>query len=252
MSQTASISATNPCVRCSRPTIRAHLMPRAFTRLVRDGDKHMEQFSAQGAHHSRVQSATYDDEILCRGCDGVLGDLDDRAVRFCRSVRSLNPVLGHYFIAPGADTAQLVRFAASIVWRASISSRPEVAAFTLTPSISKAFEGCSFGTSAPTEWPKVALARYESHVFKNVEHFMMLPTPDHPMGHPFSCFSAGGFRWMVHLEIGDWPVGLQPTPINGSPHVTGRMLLLERTSEFEHLRRLHGQSLTQRLTKRRR
>jgi len=226
-------------------------MPRAFTRLVRDGDKHMEQFWAQGSRHSRVQSATYDEDILCRVCDGILGRLDDYAVRFCRNVRSLKPVLGHYFIAHGADTAQLVRFAASIVWRASISLRPEVAEFGLPSTVSKAFEDCAFGLSALADWPKVAMARYESQVFKNVEHFMMIPTPDQPLGRPFCCFAAGGFRWMVHLEIGDWPAGLQPAPINGSPYVTGRMLLLERTSEFAQLRRVHGENLAQKLPQRR-
>ncbi len=225
------------CKHCGRPTVRAHLFPLGFSHRVRDGEKNMSLLRKMSSKVRAVQSFGFDDGILCAGCDGKIGSLDKYALKFCHKARGIKPILYPHFMIRNVDTNQLVRFAASIVWRFGISSRPETQEIDLGPEAG-AFEHVIFNEAqSPIAYPELALMRYQSKSFADVEHFSMGPTLTEAMGAHFYCFALGGFRFSVKMDRGNWPKNLRPGPINGHEYAAGIFVNLDTSSEFETM---HG------------
>ncbi len=185
-----------------------------------------------------VQSFGFDDNILCATCDGKIGDLDKYALGFCRRAKGVRSIFFPHFFIRDVNTDILVRFAASIVWRCAISTNPDVAEVDLG-SEANAFGDVVFDDStSPIEYPKVALMRYESQTFTDVEHFAMVPTATDVMGAHFYCFALGGFRFSVMLDRAAWPGNLSPPPINGKSFVAGIVVNLDKSTEFQHMEQI--------------
>ena len=62
------------CLACgATSTIRAHLIPQAFAREIRDGDQTFAMTKGMTAAFRPIQNGLFDDTILCRECDNRLG-----------------------------------------------------------------------------------------------------------------------------------------------------------------------------------
>jgi hypothetical protein len=226
------------CVRCGNPTIRAHLFPRSFSHRIRGAEKNISLMHKGRLKIRSVQSLGFDDDILCAACDGKIGDLDKYALEFCRKVKGIRSIVYPHFFIRDVKTDMLVRFAASVVWRCAISSNPDMREVSLGPETS-AFADVVFDSStSPISYPKVALVRYESRTFADVEHFAMVPTATDAMGARFYCFSLGGFRFAVMLDRADWPKNLPPPPINGQSFVGGIFVSLDDSTEYQQMRQI--------------
>jgi hypothetical protein len=79
------------CLVCGgSPTIKAHLIPQAFTKEVRENDTDLAIVSPHG--NSRVaKNGFFDPQLLCKTCDGQLGAHEKFAVEGLRRLRELTP-----------------------------------------------------------------------------------------------------------------------------------------------------------------
>ena len=165
------------CKKCGgSPTIRAHLIPLSFVHRIRDGHKkiHAHYKKRPGIH--LVQSILFDDNILCAACDREIGVLDKYAVEFCANFKASHSSLIYpYFSVNNANTNFLIRFAASVIWRCSISSLWQTNEINLGAE-TDIFKSIIFNESqTPIIYPQVGFMRYTSNLY-NVEHFCALPT----------------------------------------------------------------------------
>lgn len=130
--------------------VKSHILPRALTRLSKDGQKIKE---ARLGGTPRNRPATwYDDELVIRKGEDILEEIDTPAIELLRdhtliwsSFSCDEPFAPEDFViahdacsirelsidSSGADALRL--FFLSIVWRAAASSRPEFADIQLEP-----------------------------------------------------------------------------------------------------------------------
>jgi hypothetical protein len=116
--------------------IEAHIIPKGFGRFVRGDahDAHNLTLTLNGADYAKPQLGEYDNNILCGECDNQLGVFDHYALQVCRSFK-----LDHKIVRPGVfelvdvDGEKFAKFVLAVLWRASISSRPDYANVSLGP-----------------------------------------------------------------------------------------------------------------------
>lgn len=109
-----------------RKLIDAHILPRAFWRLSKPSERPAKIIS-DSEHPKVTRKGVYDQTILCRDCDNLIGTLDGHAVKALlksepiSAARLGRSVLGKCY--PRADATELTKFVASVAWRASISKQ---------------------------------------------------------------------------------------------------------------------------------
>src|SRR5688572_15346675 len=118
------------CRLCLRdvPLIKAHIIPRPFF-LKHGTDRAAPRFLSDrpDAHPKRVPIGLYDKTILCRPCDGRIGDWDHYGVDlFIRRLDSFKALTRDgdtvAFARSDFDYAQVRLFLLSVLWRAHVSS----------------------------------------------------------------------------------------------------------------------------------
>jgi hypothetical protein len=108
--------------------IKAHIIPEAFYELKKHGN--LPLIILGEAPKGKVKKSRlgyYDENILCEECDGELGILDQHAAEKLlhsnnRSRSSNNDI--DFYKYNDADTQTIIKFVASVIWRASISTLP--------------------------------------------------------------------------------------------------------------------------------
>lgn len=121
----------------------AHIIPRAFypREALRSNtpQEAIRAYSANERREPRRPKGIYDKSILCAECDRRIGQFDDYAARILRPLPKRQDLLrdtdgfimrgrgtryrGYWVRSP--DVALLQCFAASLLWRAAVTSRPE-------------------------------------------------------------------------------------------------------------------------------
>ena len=110
------------CAICGDPeTVRSHLIPRAFAHEIRDGDSDLTILESNAARPQFSQSGLVDSALLCAKHEAITGELDRYGVDFVRRVRGRRGLETQSFQIENPEPQKLLRFAASIVWRAVIS-----------------------------------------------------------------------------------------------------------------------------------
>jgi hypothetical protein len=128
----------------STALVKAHIIPQSFARLVQGQSGPNVMLSEEGTT-MKLPRGVYDPRILCEQCDGHLNTrYDEPAFRFFRSFdlaatkiidlrRSPYEDTPSYFELPTADCDMLSGFVLSVLWRSSISKRPEFSDIRLGP-----------------------------------------------------------------------------------------------------------------------
>ena len=113
-----------PCLRCGTiPTIRAHLIPQAFAKEVRDGDQD-HAFVRPNGKFRPTKNGLFDHDLLCAPCDGQLGSLENYAFQSLQRLRSATTASFNRTIeVDGLDTDKLLRFLAGLVWKYASTRR---------------------------------------------------------------------------------------------------------------------------------
>jgi hypothetical protein len=172
----------------------------------------------------------YDRGILCGDCDNKLGTLDDYALDVSRRFATA------HFVRPdglfemsnvGGD--RFATFVLSVLWRASITSRPEFAKVSLGPYEADACE-VIFGAK-----PLSALADYQllvgryAHTFNPARNYTIPARMT--IGLVGWSFALRGFRILAKIGPAPLPPELQPAVVNGNDRLIGSFIDYRSTTE---------------------
>jgi hypothetical protein len=123
--------------------VDAHVVPRAFFEHMKSGDEFLEiRSSEKNFYPKKSYIGIYDNTILCEECERGFSSYDDYGQKF------LIPDFQDKFLIKGSggETAylfpdvnylKLKLFFLSVLWRASVSSRPEFSKIRLGPLADK-------------------------------------------------------------------------------------------------------------------
>lgn len=112
------------CLWCgAEPTIKAHLIPQAFAKEVRDGDRDHALVRSDGQFRP-TKNGLFDFHLLCAQCDGHLGNHERYAFQSLQRLRNATVTICNRTIeVDGLDTNQLLRFMAGLVWKYASTKR---------------------------------------------------------------------------------------------------------------------------------
>ncbi|WP_444941078.1 hypothetical protein ACJJI3_00185 [Microbulbifer sp. ZKSA004] len=109
--------------------IDAHIIPKFFYMELRADGNHLNVLHAGNERIGRSFKGDYDNSILCKDCDGVFEKYDDYAKKILingfnlfRPIWRGSELLG--WELPPYDFSKIKLFFLSVLWRASISTRP--------------------------------------------------------------------------------------------------------------------------------
>ncbi|MTJ83799.1 MAG: hypothetical protein F8N37_22665 [Telmatospirillum sp.] len=209
------------CLYCGcEETIEAHIIPKAFGRLVRGNAQNTVRVTS--GRTKKDQFGVYDNGILGAKCDGKLGEYDEYAHSFCRSFATNHKITDQgFFQVDGADCAKFSKFILAVLWRASVSKRPECQGIELGPYAPKIAE-IIFGRRPLSDLPEFDLLLIRLQSSRLVpENFYTMPN----RGKILECNSYGflltGFRIAAKLDRRELPVKIQPFSINKSNIMQG-------------------------------
>ena len=223
-----------PCLICGARAIEAHIIPKAFARFVRQSSKHNVRVTH--TERRKAQLGVYDPQILCAEHDGQLGVLDDYAVRLCKEFDSRAKFPEpRVYECPDVDCHKISRFVLAVVWRASVSGRPDFDTIKLGPLDAAVrqiiFEGTNLSQFTPF---KLIMMRYRSeHV--RTELMFSLPVKTKCYGLNSYNFALGGFRIAAVFDKRSLPRMFDPFIINRNTTMRGIVGEFESTTEFEWL-----------------
>src|SRR5882762_5982098 len=116
----------------STELIEAHIIPKGFGRLIRDGEGPNIKLTTERVSEANPQLGDYDPAILCEKCDNVLGLNDEYALEVCRDFKANNEKSKNdLFEVKSVDCERFSKFVLSVLWRASISRRKTFAEVSL-------------------------------------------------------------------------------------------------------------------------
>ena len=110
--------------------IRAHVIPAGFFRRIRQGEKPLEVITnTAGEYTKKSQIGEYDQTIVCSKCETIWQEWDNYAQQLLAE-EPLNWRARYYnnrkiyYVVDNFEYKKLKLFFISMVWRASVSSRP--------------------------------------------------------------------------------------------------------------------------------
>jgi hypothetical protein len=154
--------------------VKAHIIPEAFFRRLRDGQDSPRMFSNKaGEYPKRAPIGVYDTQILCKDCELIFGDWDNYAQDILREEpKNSSPILngsqvvGYQINSYNYDLLKL--FFISLSWRASVSAQPFYKRINLGPyeKMAKYFiEHCDPGSENDFS---VTLAKFDHSLGKTI------------------------------------------------------------------------------------
>ena len=222
------------CRNCGEtPTIRAHLIPQAFARDIREGGPDLRVGSIDETGYGLSKAGFFDDGILCARCDGKLGVLDDYAVTFCRTFeRNREMINSDMFSIASVDTDKLVKFAASVGWRYSISTRPEATKIQLGP-FEKEFQQILFGDRPVSIEP--ALIVWANRTTFDMKKLAFAPTMHRQYGLRFCSMILRGLSFVLKIDHRPLPRNAKLLAINGKDVIVSGYKPFDGSYEFHEM-----------------
>jgi hypothetical protein len=179
-----------------------------------------------------TQHGVYDSKILCKDCDGKIGIYDNYAVDVSRRFPKEHIACGDgTFEMVNVDGDKLAKFILSVLWRASISSRPEFRAVRLGVYESKACE-VIFGIAPLSSMPEyeLLLGRYTSTKINPARNYTA-PSIFKIAGLNGWGFALGGFRVMAKIDSRRLSHELRSAVVNDNTRLWGAFVNYEGTTE---------------------
>ncbi len=219
--------------------IDAHIVPRGFARDVMDGSKHNMLITPERI--STTQHGIFDRHILCADCDRRLGDLDNYALRVLRRVPKeavrTSTRDGECFTLDNVDGDKFTKFALSLLWRASISARPEFRSISLGPyddAAGKVIFGAESLSNLPSFELIVALVKgplgqepeFARRFYSKPHRFRLADRNGWK-------FVLRGLQFFAKLDRQPFPNSLKPAVINANDRLFGVVVNLSETSEHD-------------------
>jgi hypothetical protein len=181
-----------------------------------------------------VQAGLFDRGILCADHEAALGPYDDYGIEFCRNFRARHRDHDpNGWSVANVDGDQLARFWLAVLWRFSLSTRPETAMVQLGPFEDRVRDILFAGTPCSVD-PAIIMFRYQARVIP----------PDNVCFPPYKSFfpgtdrirayglAVGGFHALVKVDGRRLPRDFYAATINGKSEVLGGYLELEKSHQF--------------------
>jgi hypothetical protein len=223
----------------SQELIRSHIVPKAFARLARGDEGHVINISPNRRPAiSKYQLGSFDPAILCASCDGKLGRFDDYTAEFCeRFMDRHQPFSELGFQIPNVDTDLLQKGLLAILWRSSISNRPECKHVALGPYEERIrdilFDGSKVGVLSGFA---TVIQRYV--VPSNTDPtFYFYPYRSKFDGLNVYILGLAGLRFLIKLDARPFSRVLEDFILGLSPTVVGTNIDFDETGEGRAMRR---------------
>lgn len=188
---------TAQCLQCgSTPTIRAHLIPLAFSRDVIGDSKNFALTMGMTPRFQPVQAGKYDDGLLCRPCDNTLGNNENYARETFAQLREVTTekLYKHVGVSPISGD-RLIRFAAGIAWKFA-ATKPEYGRINIGPYCDLLRFAAFGGDLSPAI--DMFMVRLRADRFE--ESFFRQPKPDRHYGINFVRMTMGGFILFLKID----------------------------------------------------
>lgn len=123
------------CSLCAvdKPLIKSHIVPKAFYPAPTNEGVPVLLPSDSEAHVKRSPIGVYDEHILCASCDGKLGVFDQHVIEKLLHGNFKTLPNKHVRQYVGADALLVIKFIASVAWRANASSNSSYDSIRLGP-----------------------------------------------------------------------------------------------------------------------
>lgn len=196
------------CLACgSSSTIRAHLIPQAFAREIRDGAPNFALTNWTSLKFQLIQNGLFDDAILCRECDNHLGQHEKYAFETFGLLRraTVEKINTHVGVSHVSGD-RLIRFAAGISWKYSVTE-PAYGRIRIGP-YAKTLKQVAFGGEAIPQSMNMFMVRLKGLRYEH--HFFRTPKPDRQFGLNFVRLTLGAF--VMFLKIDQRPSPHMPVP----------------------------------------
>ena len=214
--------------------IDAHIIPRSFSRLIRSPIS-VNVTLTMDRTSQRNPLGVFDSKILCSSCDGYLNTHNDQpAFDFIKSFRLTRDNVNMRktkFFKLGVDCDMLCGFSLSVLWRASISSRPECS-LTLGPYEDEARD-VLFGLKPLSGFVEFELMvqRYRS---LSIDANKLCIFPERAIFGDLNAygFTLAGLRVFAKIDKRPLPYFCKPYILNGKNVLRGLFTDFENTLEF--------------------
>jgi hypothetical protein len=234
------VSTPRGCRICGgSPLIDAHLFPRALAHDLRGEEKHLFVGAAGAPGRRIVQAGLFDRKILCSEHEAALGIYDAYGIEFCRTFPArVQHVTPNTWRVRDVDGDLLSRFWLSVLWRFAVSTLPETALVQLGP-YEDHLRDILFCHFPCTVEPAVMMLRYRSHVIPP-ENICFAPYKSKFPPFRFAAYSMAisGFHAFIKLDRQPLPRSHVGLTINGKEEICGGYLELEKTKQFQTMRRM--------------
>jgi hypothetical protein len=122
------------CQHCgASDTIKAHLIPEAFVMEVKADRGEQLLILLEGQDRPQVSNiGTYDPDLLCGACDGILGRWEGYAFSLFKRLRAIKGDIGSIVPMGSVDGDMVLRFAAGIAWKYT-ATRPHFGRIDIGP-----------------------------------------------------------------------------------------------------------------------
>jgi hypothetical protein len=186
------------CLNCGADaTVRAHLIPQTFVREVRGDAKGHALTNSELSSFQPSQNGRYDDAILCAACDNILGKEEKYASETLAAIRrSALHIVGRAFMVDGIEGDRLLRFAAGIAWKYSVT-KPQYGGIALGP-YSLILRDLLFRDAHTGEAVDAFLMKL--HSGDDIAYFYRAPSLERYEGLNFVRFAVGGFIVLLKLD----------------------------------------------------
>ena len=187
-----------PCLICgASKTIRAHLIPRAFATEVASthGEKHA-LIHAASKNYETSATGRYDPDILCASCDWLLGKHEGYVFNLLKQVRAEKTTAGSYIGVNPLEGDTVVKFAAGLCWKYSVTQRSfgRIDIGPYSPILADvAFERSSIPPSIDVLATQLQSGSAESYFYRT-------PMPDRTEGVNVVRFSVGSFVFFLKID----------------------------------------------------
>ena len=228
------------CRICGADTIKAHLLPRAFAEQVKLGSHQRQVIAYPGIDRFRTfNHGQYDADLLCGGCDGVLGELERKAFRAFNAGRAVTVESGE--VLPLQITGDdLILFCAAIVWKYAACTSYKL---SVGPYLGLLQEALFSGAALP---PFVDAFGARIWTGNDQVYYYREPLLVRAHGVNFVRFSLGGF--LLHLKLDQRPTPPLPPAtfwLRGKSVATTLVMRFEDSPDWHDFQRLRGNTRLQ-------
>ncbi len=217
---------------------KAHLIPESFYRFMYPSNN-VEGDALRVVLHDvdyvkKSRIGLYDDSLLCASCDQILGRLDEYGKDILlTSIPKILNTGNDIFILTNVDINKLITFFLSVLWRCSISKRPE----TRDVSIGAKFEGkirrLLYQDNGSLDDFAVVISRY-NYLNDNYKKMVILPTYLKMDGINFYyVYFPNGYKVLIKVDSRPQPPQLNSLTLTaGNPAYVVKAGYFEATLEY--------------------